>query len=164
MFAHTDRSSFSMRSGQSVMSSISVIPEVHPPAPVATEVMVMARVRPVQGEMKRCLRVDTEANSVVLRPAAERQSERVFTFDYVADESCTQEQVFIRAGKDLITSCMQGVHATVFAYGQTGSGKTYTMQVCGATHPTAHSNITTGVGRRRRSQPWTHSPCFGEFV
>eukprot|EP00698_Gefionella_okellyi_P023850 TRINITY_DN8263_c0_g1_i2.p1 TRINITY_DN8263_c0_g1~~TRINITY_DN8263_c0_g1_i2.p1 ORF type:complete len:849 (-),score=165.35 TRINITY_DN8263_c0_g1_i2:939-3485(-) len=122
------RSSLSARSTRSAQSSVSMIKTKSETSMTPTEVQVIARVRPVGSEMKRCLRVDTEAQSVVLRPAAERQSERVFTFDWVADESSTQDQVFEKIGHDMVSTCLSGTHGTVFAYGQTGSGKTHTMQ------------------------------------
>lgn len=52
----------------------------------------------------------------------------MFTFDYVADENTTQEDIFVRMAKPIADSCLQGYNGTIFAYGQTGSGKTYTIQ------------------------------------
>ncbi|CAL1527967.1 unnamed protein product [Lymnaea stagnalis] len=50
-----------------------------------------------------------------------------FTFDEVFDESCTNEDVYIRAARPLINCVFNGGTATCFAYGQTGAGKTHTM-------------------------------------
>nr|XP_011461802.1 PREDICTED: phragmoplast orienting kinesin-1 isoform X2 [Fragaria vesca subsp. vesca] len=50
-----------------------------------------------------------------------------FTFDIVADENVTQEQLFKVAGLPMVDNCMIGYNSCMFAYGQTGSGKTHTM-------------------------------------
>ncbi|KAI9501945.1 P-loop containing nucleoside triphosphate hydrolase protein [Coemansia spiralis] len=51
-----------------------------------------------------------------------------FTFDFVGDQDCPQEQVFEAVGKRAVDQCIKGYNGTIFAYGQTGSGKTFTMQ------------------------------------
>eukprot|EP00667_Euglena_gracilis_P000521 EG_transcript_521 len=51
----------------------------------------------------------------------------VWTFDYVFNNSFTQEDIFIQTVLPLVQSVMEGFNATIFAYGQSGSGKTYTM-------------------------------------
>eukprot|EP00961_Rhodomonas_salina_P025128 338622-Rhodomonas_salina.1 len=53
-----------------------------------------------------------------------------FTFDYAADPTTTQLEMFDMIGKPFTDSCLAGYNGSIFAYGQTGSGKTYTMQVC----------------------------------
>lgn len=50
-----------------------------------------------------------------------------FTFDSVADEASTQEDIFQLVGLPLVENCLAGFNSSIFAYGQTGSGKTYTM-------------------------------------
>lgn len=50
-----------------------------------------------------------------------------FTFDSVADEASTQEDIFRLVGLPLVENCLAGFNSSIFAYGQTGSGKTYTM-------------------------------------
>ncbi|PQQ14034.1 kinesin-like protein KIN-12E [Prunus yedoensis var. nudiflora] len=50
-----------------------------------------------------------------------------FTFDIVADENVSQEQLFKVAGLAMVDNCMIGYNSCMFAYGQTGSGKTHTM-------------------------------------
>jgi len=54
--------------------------------------------------------------------------QKMFTFDYVADDEVTQEEVFSRVAKPIADSCLEGYNGTIFAYGQTGSGKTFTIQ------------------------------------
>ncbi|KAK6188934.1 hypothetical protein SNE40_005008 [Patella caerulea] len=50
-----------------------------------------------------------------------------FLFDEVFDENCTNEDVYVRATRPLISCLFNGGSATCFAYGQTGAGKTHTM-------------------------------------
>ncbi|GFO33259.1 kinesin-like protein [Plakobranchus ocellatus] len=50
-----------------------------------------------------------------------------FIFDEVFHESCSNEDVYTRAARPLISCIFNGGTATCFAYGQTGAGKTYTM-------------------------------------
>lgn len=45
-----------------------------------------------------------------------------FSFDYVAGEASTQEEMFARVGRPLAQAVISGYNATCFAYGQTGSG------------------------------------------
>ncbi|KAK3098721.1 hypothetical protein FSP39_022400 [Pinctada imbricata] len=53
--------------------------------------------------------------------------EHEFIFDEVFDETCSNEDVYIRAARPLINCLFDGGSATCFAYGQTGAGKTHTM-------------------------------------
>lgn len=50
-----------------------------------------------------------------------------FRFDYVFDDTCTNELVYKFTAKPLVKTIFEGGMATCFAYGQTGSGKTHTM-------------------------------------
>ncbi|CAI5497712.1 unnamed protein product [Closterium sp. Naga37s-1] len=50
-----------------------------------------------------------------------------FTFDHVAGEKASQEDLFQLAGRPIVKNCLEGFNSTMFAYGQTGSGKTHTM-------------------------------------
>jgi hypothetical protein len=50
-----------------------------------------------------------------------------FEFDYVFDETATNEAVFREAAMSLVDSFLDRGRATLFAYGQTGSGKTHTI-------------------------------------
>jgi hypothetical protein len=43
--------------------------------------------------------------------------QKMFTFDYVADENTTQEDIFVRMAKPIADSCLQGYNGTIFAYG-----------------------------------------------
>ncbi|CAH1960928.1 unnamed protein product [Acanthoscelides obtectus] len=50
-----------------------------------------------------------------------------FRFDYVFDESCSNDLVYKFTARPLVKTIFEGGMATCFAYGQTGSGKTHTM-------------------------------------
>ncbi|XP_050370950.1 kinesin-like protein KIN-12E [Argentina anserina] len=91
-------------------------------------VQVIIRVRPlnsneisVQGHDK-CIR---QESSQTITWTGHPESR--FTFDIVADENVTQEQLFKVAGLPMVDNCMIGYNSCMFAYGQTGSGKTHTM-------------------------------------
>ncbi|OWF46911.1 uncharacterized protein LOC110454998 [Mizuhopecten yessoensis] len=53
--------------------------------------------------------------------------EHEFIFDEVFDEKCSNEDVYVRAARPLVSNIFTGGSATCFAYGQTGAGKTHTM-------------------------------------
>uniref|UniRef100_A0A2M4AKW6 Kinesin-like protein n=4 Tax=Anopheles TaxID=7164 RepID=A0A2M4AKW6_9DIPT len=67
-----------------------------------------------------------------------------YRFDYIFDETCTNETVYMYSAKPLVQSVFEGGNATCFAYGQTGSGKTHTM---GGTFTgrTAQQNCQNGL-------------------
>ena len=67
----------------------------------------------------------SENEKVVLDRALDQKT---FTFDYVADPSTQQIEIFERIAMPIADSCLQGYNGSIFAYGQTGSGKTYTIQ------------------------------------
>jgi len=91
-------------------------------------VQVLIRTRPLTGTeaagkgVTRCLRQDGPQTITWLG-----QPETRFTFDHVAGESITQEDLFRVAGTPMVENCMRGYNSSMFAYGQTGSGKTHTM-------------------------------------
>ena len=62
--------------------------------------------------------------SRAVNPAGSHSQE--YSFDHVFGPESSQEDVFAEV-KDMCSSLLLGVSATVFAYGQTGAGKTYTM-------------------------------------
>ncbi|XP_071524638.1 uncharacterized protein [Panulirus ornatus] len=92
-------------------------------------VKVYARIRPLLQEehdigAKNILEVSPANKEVVL---VEGGGEKIFRYDDVFEEYCSQERVYMKAVEPLVTKVEEGHNATVFAYGQTGSGKTFTM-------------------------------------
>ncbi|CAN1151037.1 Kinesin-like protein KIN-12C [Linum perenne] len=91
-------------------------------------VQVLIRIRPLNATEKvsqgyrQCLKQES-ANSIVWLGNPETR----FTFDNIASETVTQEELFRVAGLPMVDNCMSGYNSCMFAYGQTGSGKTYTM-------------------------------------
>ncbi|KAI3924459.1 hypothetical protein MKW98_032660 [Papaver atlanticum] len=91
-------------------------------------VQVVIRIRPlsnseisIQG-LNKCVR--QESNQTITWTG---HPESRYTFDLVADENVTQENLFNVAGLPMVENCMGGYNSCMFAYGQTGSGKTHTM-------------------------------------
>ncbi|EYU33095.1 hypothetical protein MIMGU_mgv1a0001132mg, partial [Erythranthe guttata] len=91
-------------------------------------VQVLIRIRPLNNSELisqghgRCLRQESGQTVVWLGHPETR-----FTFDHVACESISQDNLFRVAGLPMVDNCMSGYNSCMFAYGQTGSGKTYTM-------------------------------------
>lgn len=91
-------------------------------------VQVMIRIRPLSipevasHGFGRCIRQESACALTWLG-----QPESRFSFDYVASESVTQEEVFNVIGAPMVENCLAGYNSCMFAYGQTGSGKTHTI-------------------------------------
>ncbi|KAJ9189117.1 hypothetical protein P3X46_000448 [Hevea brasiliensis] len=91
-------------------------------------VQVIIRIRPLSGSeislhgYSKCVR---QESSQTITWTGHPESR--FTFDLVADESVSQENLFKVAGLPMVDNCMGGYNSCMFAYGQTGSGKTHTM-------------------------------------
>ncbi|CAI5492853.1 unnamed protein product, partial [Closterium sp. Naga37s-1] len=81
---------------------------------------VLVRVRHLMDERKERCVVKSGPQSLAL-------AGKQFTFDHVAGETASQEELFELAGRPMVDNCIAGYNSTIFAYGQTGSGKTYTM-------------------------------------
>ncbi|KAG0575320.1 hypothetical protein KC19_VG336400 [Ceratodon purpureus] len=91
-------------------------------------VQVLIRTRPIsnseasQQGHSRCVKQESAHTITWIG-----QPEARFTFDHVAGESISQEELFRVAGLPMVENCMSGYNSCMFAYGQTGSGKTHTM-------------------------------------
>ncbi|KAG0606203.1 hypothetical protein M758_9G122000 [Ceratodon purpureus] len=91
-------------------------------------VQVLIRTRPIsnseasQQGHSRCVKQESPHTITWIG-----QPEARFTFDHVAGESISQEELFRVAGLPMVENCMSGYNSCMFAYGQTGSGKTHTM-------------------------------------
>lgn len=75
-------------------------------------------------QAKRCVRDIIDDKILIL----DTKDQERFTFDYVAGERVTQDEIFKILGRPIVDYCIQGYNSTIFAYGQTGSGKTHTIQ------------------------------------
>ncbi|XP_066232224.1 kinesin-like protein KIF2C [Saccopteryx leptura] len=67
---------------------------------------------------------------------------QAFCFDFVFDETASNEVIYRFTARPLVHTVFQGGKATCFAYGQTGSGKTYTM---GGGLPGKAQNASRGI-------------------
>ncbi|KRX03663.1 P-loop containing nucleoside triphosphate hydrolase [Pseudocohnilembus persalinus] len=90
-------------------------------------IQVCIRVRPYNQREK-----ELKANSCLIIEdkdiyLGKQDDEKKFSFDYIADQSVTQEQIYQEIGKPLSEAFQDGYNACVFAYGQTGAGKTHTI-------------------------------------
>ncbi|CAK0906622.1 unnamed protein product [Prorocentrum cordatum] len=93
-------------------------------------ISVFARVKP-SDQPSASVRLPPGGRSLDVLVA--RGSESVESFSYpfaeVFGPDSSQQRVFDRVARSLVTGALDGVNCTLFAYGQTGSGKTFTM--CG---------------------------------
>ena len=92
-------------------------------------VKVAIRIRPlnereISENTTKCVSI-VESKIILLDSKPESRS---FTYDNVAGDEVSQEEVFEIVGKSITSSCLRGYNGTIFAYGQTGAGKTYTIQ------------------------------------
>lgn len=91
-------------------------------------VKVLVRIRPatIQEAAGGVCAGKSSSKTVFLRqPGHDAQT---WSFDYVAGEETTQDEMFAVAGQPIVEHCIAGYNSSIFAYGQTGAGKTYTMQ------------------------------------
>ena len=92
-------------------------------------VRVAIRIRPLNDKERQ----DSGKTSIFIQDPGKtlaidvRSEKKNFTFDYIASEDITQEEVFEKIGKPIAASCLSGYNGTIFTYGQTGAGKTFTI-------------------------------------
>jgi kinesin family protein 15 len=95
-----------------------------------SHIKVSCRVRPFNtkeinsNQIRRCVNIKKECESVLLESKPEQ---KIFSYDFVADENMSQSDIFANIGMPITKSCIEGYNGTVLCYGQTGSGKTFTM-------------------------------------
>ncbi|ESQ52380.1 hypothetical protein EUTSA_v10016170mg [Eutrema salsugineum] len=97
-------------------------------------VQVILRCRPLSEEEQKsnvprvisCNEQRKEVN--VLHSVANKQVDRVFTFDKVFGPKAQQRSIYDQSIAPIVHEVLEGFSCTVFAYGQTGTGKTYTME------------------------------------
>ncbi|KAL5740666.1 hypothetical protein ACOSP7_029548 [Xanthoceras sorbifolium] len=97
-------------------------------------VQVLLRCRPLSDDeqrlnVQRVVSCNEHKREVtVLQNVANKQVDRVFTFDKVFGPKAQQRSIYDQAIVPIVTEVLDGFNCTVFAYGQTGTGKTYTME------------------------------------
>ncbi|WOG91218.1 hypothetical protein DCAR_0310466 [Daucus carota subsp. sativus] len=97
-------------------------------------VQVLLRCRPLSEEDQRsnvpmvvtCNEHRREVS--ISQNVANRQVDKVFTFDKVFGPKAQQRSIYDQAISPIVNEVLDGFNCTVFAYGQTGTGKTYTME------------------------------------
>ncbi|XP_076273173.1 kinesin-like protein Klp10A isoform X2 [Rhynchophorus ferrugineus] len=104
---------------------------------VENQITVCVRKRPLNDKEERRKEVDvmtvnTKNQLIVHEPKQKVDLTKYlenqhFRFDYVFDDTCTNDIVYKFTAKPLVKTIFEGGMATCFAYGQTGSGKTHTM-------------------------------------
>eukprot|EP00123_Amoebidium_parasiticum_P016526 comp23476_c0_seq2/m.39246 comp23476_c0_seq2/g.39246 ORF comp23476_c0_seq2/g.39246 comp23476_c0_seq2/m.39246 type:complete len:720 (-) comp23476_c0_seq2:15-2174(-) len=92
-------------------------------------VIGLVRIRPrrTTDRQPSCVQKDPGQKTEIRMKDVNGEETKRFTFDFVADENTTQEEMFQIAGLPLIDNALQGINSSIYAYGQTGAGKTYTM-------------------------------------
>ena len=107
-------------------------------------VKVAIRVRPlndrelVENPLKCLSVIENKTIYLDLKPEGKN-----FTYNSVAGEDMSQEELFEIVGKSITSFCMKGYNGTIFAYGQTRAGKTFTIQGEGYEEYSSTSNQTT---------------------
>jgi len=85
-------------------------------------IKVIVRVKPLsESDTNNDKRLEITEKSITIES-------KIFYFDYVAPDTCSQEFIFEKTGYPLADAFIRGYNTTIFAYGQTGAGKTYTIQ------------------------------------
>ncbi|PON72836.1 Kinesin-like protein [Parasponia andersonii] len=97
-------------------------------------VQVLLRCRPLSDEeqksnVQRVISCNEHKKEVtVFQNVANKQIDRLFTFDKVFGPKAQQRSIYDQAIAPIVNEVLEGFNCTVFAYGQTGTGKTYTME------------------------------------
>ncbi|KAL9237653.1 hypothetical protein vseg_012174 [Gypsophila vaccaria] len=124
-----DRSRVGLRGTDARLSSIR-----HDRDHSEVNVQVILRCRPLSDDEQRsnppkvitC--TESKKEVVVSQNLANKQLDRVFTFDKVFGPKAHQRSIYEQAIAPIVRDVLDGYDCTVFAYGQTGTGKTYTME------------------------------------
>ncbi|CAH1098484.1 unnamed protein product [Psylliodes chrysocephalus] len=119
---------------------------------VENQITVCVRKRPLNDKEQNRREVDVMSvptkNQLVVHEPKQKVDltkyveNQVFRFDYVFDDTCTNDLVYKFTAKPLVKTIFEGGMATCFAYGQTGSGKTHTM---GGEFKGKSQNFKTGI-------------------
>ncbi|KAJ1391346.1 P-loop containing nucleoside triphosphate hydrolase [Sesbania bispinosa] len=99
-----------------------------------TNVQVLLRCRPLSDDelrsnVPKVVSCNENRREVtVTQTIANKQVDRLFTFDKVFGPKAQQRSIYDQAIAPVVNEVLDGFNCTVFAYGQTGTGKTYTME------------------------------------
>ena len=89
-----------------------------------TRIEVFIRVRPCMEEPSCIESIEDDEKYLIIKKDFEQ---RRFRFSQIFDETASQDAVFNRTTRDVISSVMDGYNGCIMAYGQTGTGKTHTI-------------------------------------
>jgi chromosome segregation ATPase len=121
-------------------------------------IKVVCRVRPLNSKslsQQRSQAVTVHDNKTIV--VNSKPSSQTFSFDYIANELVTQEEMFETIGLPIIKTCMEGYNATILCYGQTNSGKSHTIFGNSETV----TNNERGLVPRVFEYLWQHISAFG---
>lgn len=97
-------------------------------------VQVLLRCRPLnedeqRSNVQKVISCNEHRREVtVMQNLANKQIDRIFTFDKVFGPKAQQRSIYDQAIAPIVNEVLEGFNCTIFAYGQTGTGKTYTME------------------------------------
>ena len=85
-------------------------------------VLVVGRCRPFSEKEKQAghsniTAIDTKAGSIKLSNPKTPSDSKMFSFDAMFDENCTQMQVYNATARGIVDAALEGYNGTVFVYG-----------------------------------------------
>lgn len=92
-----------------------------------SSVRVAVRVRPLNKKEEKSNSIIAISKGKVYITDPKSKEKKNFTYDYVYNDSQSQEDIYNDIGKQVISNAFRGYNSCVFAYGQTSSGKSHTM-------------------------------------
>lgn len=91
-------------------------------------IRVIVRIRPkIEREYDQGNNIKVDGNSIIINQKLQPNDPKQYTFDYIATEESSQNEIFEQCARGIADSTLQGYNGTIFVYGQTGAGKTYTL-------------------------------------
>jgi hypothetical protein len=89
---------------------------------MAENVLVVGRCRPFNEKEKQAghsnvTSIDTVNGSIRLSNPKNSSDTKMFSFDAMFDENCTQMQVYNKTARGIVDSALGGYNGTVFVYG-----------------------------------------------
>lgn len=107
------------------------------------KIKVVCKIKPKGQHVTSC-RIQQNETSIAVQA-------KLFSFDFIANENITQEEMFGVVGQPYAQACLEGYNGTILCYGQTGSGKTFTM--FGQTSDDTESGPTRSANHNRGLVP-----------